>query len=44
VTYAWHESRSLAIGVSGYDFSDGNRRKTAHLTFEQKVVDIRTLT
>ena len=40
VTYRWHESRSLAVGVSGYDFSDGNRRKTAHLTFEQKVVDI----
>ena len=26
--------------MSGYDFSDGNRRTPAHLTFEQKVVDI----
>ena len=40
VTYAWHESRSLAVGVSGYDFSDGNRRAAAHLNFAQKVVDI----
>ncbi|HSI14868.1 MAG TPA: poly-beta-1,6 N-acetyl-D-glucosamine export porin PgaA [Chthoniobacter sp.] len=40
VTYKWHESRSLAVGVSGYDFSDGNRRGQAHLTFEQRVVDI----
>ena len=40
VTYAWHESRSLAVGVSGYDFSDGNRRTAAHLNFAQKVVDI----
>jgi biofilm PGA synthesis protein PgaA len=40
VTYLWHESRSLAIGVSGYDFSDGNRRAAAHLNFAQKVVDI----
>ncbi|MFZ1218387.1 MAG: poly-beta-1,6 N-acetyl-D-glucosamine export porin PgaA, partial [Chthoniobacterales bacterium] len=40
VTYAWHESRSLALGVSGYDFSDGNRRAAAHLNFAQKVVDI----
>ena len=40
VTYAWHESRSLAVGVSGYDFSDGNRRAAAHLYFAQKVVDI----
>ena len=40
VTYTWHESRSLALGVSGYDFSDGNRRAAAHLNFAQKVVDI----
>jgi poly-beta-1,6 N-acetyl-D-glucosamine export porin PgaA len=40
VTYAWHESRSLALGVSGYDFSDGNRRAAAHLNLAQKVVDI----
>ena len=40
VTYTWHESRSLAVGVSGYDFSDDNRRGQAHLTFEQRVVNI----
>ncbi len=40
VTYAWHESRSLAVGVSGYDFSDGNQRGQAHLNFTQKIVDI----
>lgn len=40
VTYTWHESRSLALGVSGYDFSDGNRRGAAHLNFAQKVVDL----
>ena len=40
VTYAWHESRSLALGVSGYDFTDGNRRGQAHLTFEQKMIDL----
>lgn len=39
-TYNWDESRSLAVGVSGYDFSDDNRRAQAHLTFEQRVVDI----
>ena len=26
--------------MSGYDFSDGNRRAAAHLNFAQKVVDI----
>lgn len=40
VTYTWHESRSLAGGVSGYDFSDGNRRTAAHINFAQKIVDI----
>ena len=40
VTYAWHESRSLAFGVSGYDFSDENQRASARLNFAQKVVDI----
>jgi biofilm PGA synthesis protein PgaA len=40
VTYAWHESRSVAVGVSGYDFSDGNQRGQAHLNFTQKIVDI----
>ena len=39
-TYSWNESQSLALGVSGYDFSDGNRRAQAHLTFEQRVVVI----
>src|SRR4030095_9033594 len=33
VTYTWHESRSLRVSGQYYDFSDGNRRKSAALTF-----------
>ena len=40
VEYAWHESRSLALGAQWYPFSDGNDRQAVALTFAQKVVDI----
>ena len=40
VEYAWHESRSLALGAQWYDFSDDNDRQAVTLTFAQKVVDI----
>lgn len=40
VRYAWNESRALRINARWYDFSDGNRRTSAGLTFNQKIVDI----
>jgi biofilm PGA synthesis protein PgaA len=40
VEYAWNESRSARLRASWYDFSDGNRRRSASLTFNQKIVDV----
>jgi Flp pilus assembly protein TadD len=38
--YTWDDSRSLALGVQWYDFSDANQREAATLTFAQKIVNI----
>jgi biofilm PGA synthesis protein PgaA len=40
VRYTWNESRSLQFNGHYYDFSDGNRRSSAGLNFNQKIVDI----
>jgi biofilm PGA synthesis protein PgaA len=40
VQYTWHENRSLRVSGEWYDFSDGNRRESVGVTFNQKIVDL----
>lgn len=40
IQYAWHESRSLRLSARWYDFSDGNQRRSASLSANQKIIDI----
>lgn len=37
VSYQWHESRSVSLGVTHHDFNDGNRRTALSLGVTQRV-------
>ena len=38
VTYRWHESRRVSVGVSGMNFDDDNRRRSATAAWTERAV------
>ena len=40
VAYRWHESRSVAASIAYIPFSDGNRRLSGGLTYQERLINL----